>query len=101
MVNLGAVETSPPFELVRLPNGATAIRDKTVGEVCHPTVGPAAEAEALYVDQLRLKDRMTQANGRFVVWDVGLGGAANAVTVLRETRESDAAVRLVHGGGLG
>ena len=46
-----------------------------------------AEAEALYVNQLRLRERLADHAGEFVIWDVGLGAAANALTVLRATRE--------------
>jgi hypothetical protein len=83
------------FELVRLRNGAAAIRDLAVGELCHPSIGPAAEARVLYVDQLHLRKRLADIDGEPVVWDVGLGGAANALTVLRETRGSNTDVRLL------
>src|SRR5690606_10951786 len=37
----------------------------------------------LYLKQLRLRERLAQTAGEFVIWDVGLGAAANPVTVLR------------------
>ena len=46
-----------------------------------------AEAEALYVKQLSLVERVREQEGEFVIWDVGLGAAANALTVLRAARE--------------
>jgi len=52
----------------------------------HPGVGPAAEAEALYVNQLRLPDRVSDKSHEFVLWDVGLGAGANALTALRSIR---------------
>lgn len=48
----------------------------------HPGLGPIAEAESLYVQQLDLARRMTSHLGEFVVWDVGLGAAANALAVV-------------------
>ena len=57
------------------------------GEKIHPGLGPAAEAEALYVRQLQLRERLQNHAGEFVIWDVGLGAAANALAVLRATRE--------------
>jgi tRNA U34 5-methylaminomethyl-2-thiouridine-forming methyltransferase MnmC len=49
----------------------------------------------LYVRQLGLRERLQKQAGEFVIWDVGLGAAANAVTVLRATRDLPAALRLV------
>ena len=83
------------FELVRLNNGVQSIRELAIGETMHPGLGPAAEAEVLYVKQLRLVERLRAHEGEFVVWDVGLGAAANALGVLRAARGCDAALRLV------
>ncbi len=49
-------------------------------------VGPVAEAEALYIRQLGLPKRLQNHPGQFVVWDVGLGAAANPITLLRAIR---------------
>jgi len=83
------------FKLVQLVNGAHSIHSFAHGETFHPVIGPVAEAEALYVNQLRLRERLSKHTGEFVIWDVGLGAAANALTVLRATRESSCAIRLV------
>jgi tRNA U34 5-methylaminomethyl-2-thiouridine-forming methyltransferase MnmC len=64
-------------------------------ETFHPVVGPVAEAEALYVRQLRLDERLLGHHGEFVVWDVGLGAAANVLTLLRATRSLRSPVRVV------
>ena len=73
------------FRLVRLRNGAQSVHALDFGETMHPGLGPAAEAETLYVKQLRIADRLGGHNGTFVVWDVGLGAAANALALLRAT----------------
>ena len=71
------------FERVTLRNGTRAIRELESGEVMHPSVGPWAEARALYVEQSRLADRLSaEGSEPVVVWDVGLGGAANAAAAL-------------------
>ena len=87
--------SSDGYELVRLRNGAHSVRSQAHGETMHPGLGPEAEAETLYVTQLRLIDRMREHQGEFVIWDVGLGAAANALTVLRATREVGGSVRLI------
>jgi len=86
---------SDGYELVRLRNGAYSVRSQAHGETMHPGLGPRAEAEALYVDQLRLIERLRAHEGEFVIWDVGLGAAANALTVLRATREVGAAIHVI------
>jgi tRNA U34 5-methylaminomethyl-2-thiouridine-forming methyltransferase MnmC len=74
--------------LVYLRNGACSVRSLAEAETFHPVIGPAMEAEVLYVRQLRLPERVREASGEFVIWDVGLGAAANALTVVRLVRES-------------
>jgi len=84
-----------PYRLVTLANGSCSIHSLAERETFHPVIGPVAEAEALYVRQLRLPERLRQHAGEFVIWDVGLGAAANPLTVLRATREIESAVRLI------
>jgi hypothetical protein len=83
------------YELVRLANGDYSVRSLAHGETFHPVIGPVAEAQALYVNQLQLRERLKNHSGEFVIWDVGLGAAANALTVLRATRELACPIRLV------
>ncbi|MGB7749156.1 MAG: MnmC family methyltransferase [Verrucomicrobiia bacterium] len=76
------------YRLVRLRNGACSVRSLAEAETFHPGIGPAMEAEALYVRQLHLPERARETDGEFVIWDVGLGAAANALTVIRLVRDS-------------
>lgn len=46
-----------------------------------------AEAEALYVRQLNLRERMSRSADEFVIWDVGLGAGGNVLTALHLTRD--------------
>lgn len=83
------------YQLVHLQNGATSVRSLAAAETFHPVIGPVAEAEALYVNQLQLRERLGKHAGEFVIWDVGLGAAANTLTVLRATREIACRIRVV------
>jgi queuine tRNA-ribosyltransferase len=73
------------------------IRDTVSGEVMHPGGDPAQEAQSLYVEQSRLLDRLSvradtslpagslaghHPEAPLVVWDVGLGAAANAMAAI-------------------
>ncbi len=52
-------------------------------EIMHPSAHPDTEARTLYVDTIGLSDLLTQSNcSPFVVWDVGLGAAHNAMAVI-------------------
>lgn len=86
---------SASYQLVHLNNGICSVRSLVDAETFHPVIGPVAEAEALYVNQLRLRERLKNHAGEFVIWDVGLGAAANALTVLRATRDIACQIRLV------
>src|SRR6266571_1225165 len=92
---LELVVPSNGYKIVRLANGVHSVHSLAHGETFHPAIGPVAEAEALYVKQLRLVERVREQEGEFVIWDVGLGAAANALAVLRSTRHLACAIRLV------
>ena len=86
---------SAGYRIVKLASGAHSVHSLAHAETFHPVVGPVAEAEALYVRQLKLVERIGREPGEFVIWDVGLGAAANAVTVLEATRGVASRLRLV------
>jgi tRNA U34 5-methylaminomethyl-2-thiouridine-forming methyltransferase MnmC len=76
------------YEIVTLRHGAKAIRDRASGEIMHPSVGPWVEANQLYVDQSRLSERLSApGDGPVVIFDVGLGGGANAIAALTRARD--------------
>jgi len=86
---------SGDYQLVPLANGEKTLFSTSYGEKMHPGLGPMAEAELLYVRQLNICERLSAAADEFVIWDIGLGGAANAITALRATRDIPAKLRLV------
>ncbi len=70
------------FELVTTKGGNRAVRHVGHGEIMHP-VGPWTEANALYVDQLKIKERLQEPNQDCLrILDVGLGAGTNALAVL-------------------
>ncbi len=71
------------YEVV-VGEGVGRIRDRTSGEVMHSVNDPAEEAFSLYVEQSRLVERLAEPGGSpLVVWDVGLGAAANAMAAIQ------------------
>lgn len=79
-------------EVVTLPNGLRAIRERACGEVMHPGSGPLVEAESVYVTPSRLDERLREGAGPLVLFDVGLGAATNAITAwqVSEAQATDA-----------
>jgi tRNA U34 5-methylaminomethyl-2-thiouridine-forming methyltransferase MnmC len=86
----------PPedFEIVTVASGARTLRSRAHGETFHPVVGPMREARGLHVEQQQLVERAGEVEGAFVIWDVGLGAAANAVAVLEAFRGFSGAARV-------
>ncbi len=88
-------QANAEFQLVPLRRGGMGIRSERYGEICHPGVGPREEAEQVYVGALGLRGRWATEPGDFVVWDVGLGGAANATAVIQAAAAVDCSLRVV------
>jgi queuine tRNA-ribosyltransferase len=66
------------------------------GEIMHSRTPPIEEARILYAQQSRLAERlMLPGEGPLVIWDVGLGAAANAFAAI-EIFCSQASVRPLH-----
>jgi tRNA U34 5-methylaminomethyl-2-thiouridine-forming methyltransferase MnmC len=83
------------YQIVQLANGERTLFSSAYGEKMHPGLGPRAEAELLYVRQLQICERLKNHTGEFVIWDVGLGAAANACAVFQATKEIAGQLRLV------
>ena len=80
------------FELVTLAGGVHSLRSLGNGQTFHPVIGPEAEARAVHVAGTRLIERANaQPDTPFVVWDVGLGAAANALTAIDALRTESVA----------
>lgn len=91
--NLDLVPTG--YRIVKLASGAYSVHSLAHAETFHPVVGPVTEAQVLYVNQAHLLKRLRQTSGPFVIWDVGLGAAANALTVVRASSEVPCSLHLI------
>jgi tRNA U34 5-methylaminomethyl-2-thiouridine-forming methyltransferase MnmC len=84
------------FEIVTVASGARSLRSLEHGETFHPVVGPMSEARELHVRQQRIVERAAQPGRRpFVIWDAGLGAAANALAAIGALENAGAATRPV------
>ena len=71
------------FEIVKTSTGAVSIRNKVVNEIMHNPVGPWREANDLYIQQSKLRDRLSEpVESDLVLFDVGLGAASNALAAI-------------------
>jgi tRNA U34 5-methylaminomethyl-2-thiouridine-forming methyltransferase MnmC len=87
--------STPHYKIVRVASGAHSVHSVAHGETFHPVIGPVAEAEALYIRQTNLCERLAAQRDEFVIWDVGLGAAANPLTVLRAAEKMSGTIRFV------
>jgi queuine tRNA-ribosyltransferase len=78
------------YEIHIAPAGVASIRHTASGEIMHSHTPPFEEAQRLYVEQSGLASRLrvrSDAQPRdvtpLVIWDVGLGAAANAMAAIR------------------
>jgi hypothetical protein len=86
--------SSAHYQIVRLANGTSTVHSLAEKETFHPVIGPVAEAQALYVNQLRLRQRLQAHTGEFVIWDVGLGAGGNVLTVFAATSDLPCPLRV-------
>jgi queuine tRNA-ribosyltransferase len=84
------LDEHPVFEIVQTKTGVTSIRNKVVNEIMHNPVGPWIEANSLYIDQSDFRQRLMAAGDgkELVVFDVGLGAAANALAAIHAAADS-------------
>jgi len=77
------------YEIHLAREGFASIRQISSGEIMHSRTDPIGEARSLYVEQSNLAERLKVcspedlANVRpLVIWDVGLGAAANTLAAI-------------------
>jgi queuine tRNA-ribosyltransferase len=77
------------YEVHVAPEGFGSIRHIASGETMHAHTSPIEEARALYVEQAQVRERVRLSGNAdpsvaepLVIWDVGLGAAANAIAAI-------------------
>ncbi|MEI8294698.1 MAG: tRNA guanosine(34) transglycosylase Tgt [bacterium] len=79
--------------------GFSSILHVSSGEIMHSRTPPMDEARSLYIEQSRLASRLhDETDERLVIWDVGLGAAANAMAAVEcfESAASEGRARPMH-----
>lgn len=71
------------YEVHQAREGFSSIRHVASGEIMHMRVDPMEEARLVYVEQAQLGERLRESNEELVLWDVGLGAAANAMAAIQ------------------
>ncbi len=73
------------YEVHKAWEGFSSIRQLSSGEIMHSRTAPMEEARQLYVEQSRLAERLGRSSedeSPLVIWDAGLGAAANAMAAI-------------------
>lgn len=71
------------YEIHTAWEGFASIRHIHSGEIMHSRTPPMEEAKRLYIEQSRLSEHLREAKAEpLVIWDVGLGAAANAMSAI-------------------
>jgi queuine tRNA-ribosyltransferase len=77
------------YEVHKAWEGFASIRQISSGEIMHSRTSPMEEARKLYIEQSNLAERLrlsgkqeTESAEPLVIWDVGLGAAANAMAAI-------------------
>jgi queuine tRNA-ribosyltransferase len=77
------------YEVHKAWEGFASIRQISSGEIMHSRTAPMVEAAELYIEQSRLAEVLAvsaeenpESAAPLVIWDVGLGAAANAMAAI-------------------
>lgn len=95
------------YEVHRAEAGFASIRQISSGEIMHSRTPPMEEAQRLYIEQSNLAARLQLSSEEvasgaepepLVIWDVGLGAAANAMAAILcyETQAANGPLRPMH-----
>jgi tRNA U34 5-methylaminomethyl-2-thiouridine-forming methyltransferase MnmC len=80
------------FQLRATTSGGVSLYSEAYNETIHPGLGPEGEAHRLYVEQSSFQEKLGESTKEdpLVLWDVGLGAGANALSAVRAWEEAPA-----------
>lgn len=80
------------YEIHTAREGFASILHVSSGEIMHSRTPPMEEARRLYIEQSQLAERLRSEPGEnpLIIWDVGLGAAANAMGAIQTYEEQSA-----------
>jgi len=95
---IGLDESLGDFQVRYCEKGFYSIQQKSSGEVMHSVNPPMVEARDLYLTQSQFLSRVQENDkAELVIWDVGLGAATNAMSVVHAyERSHEKSQRPVH-----
>lgn len=67
------------------PDSYGSIKQISSGETMHAISDPIVEANAIYIQQAKIEERLQKKS--LTIWDVGMGAATNAMAVLMESEK--------------
>lgn len=71
------------FELFTTRLGIVSIKNLAINQIMHNPLGPVLEAQELYLKHSKIKEKLLEPTQTpLVIYDVGLGGGANAIAAL-------------------
>ncbi|MBN8549481.1 MAG: tRNA guanosine(34) transglycosylase Tgt [Deltaproteobacteria bacterium] len=84
------------YEVIEHANGYGSVRQISSGETMHSVSEPMAEAKSLYIDQSAILTARKSSGDPIVIWDVGLGAATNAMSLILNCEADPEQAREVH-----
>lgn len=85
------------YEVHEDPQAGASIRQRSSGEVMHARLPAMEEARRLYIEQSHLSDLLgIETEVPLILWDVGLGAAANAMAAIECYEKATRASRPLH-----
>jgi len=78
------------YEVHRAWEGFSSVRQISSGEIMHSRTDPMEEARQVYVEQTHFAERLREQSGEpLILWDAGLGAAANVMAAIECYETSD------------
>jgi tRNA U34 5-methylaminomethyl-2-thiouridine-forming methyltransferase MnmC len=84
-------EPKQNFTLLGHPNGTSTLVDAENGQAMHSQIGPTLESNLVYAERARIEAVLNTPTVTHVLYDVGMGTAANVIATLDRIRANASA----------